>query len=409
VPNRLEKCAADQQEARVQKIFGKSGLRQLRQSSVAVIGVGQLGGSVAQELGCLSIPITLVDYGTVEPENIGTQGFRIDHLGMTKVEARATQISECTTKSKFLLIPAPIEDVGIGIFSQTRLIITALDSRASRIRVAEIAQLLGIPMLDLAVDGTGKRLLGNVALYESSQPDAPGYCCRWDAQGIAAIRNEGQRQGCPSWRSSGVPITPPTLSAPAFGRAVSGLATTWAIDRLLGRADQLMNTQIQLHSGSTTTLRSLTMQRSPRCALSHSMLEPISTVSAKTTVGELAKHAVADLGAEPEAFQLYHRDFVPELFCPLDGQTRALPRFRHGYRDDEVACGCSPGSEFVPSEQSDRLNQVMWRRWSAMTWHDLALPASDVVTAVAADGREAHYVIGPPPMPCTRTTVGRKK
>ncbi|MBW2715302.1 MAG: ThiF family adenylyltransferase [Deltaproteobacteria bacterium] len=407
--NRLEGRAADQQEARVEKIFGKRELRKLRQPSVAIIGVGQLGGSVAQELGCLSIPLTLVDCGTVAPTNVGTQGFRIDHLGMTKVEARASQISECTTKSKFRLIPSLIENVGIGIFLQTRLIITALDSRASRIRVAEIAQLLGIPMLDLAVDGTGKRLLGTVALYESRQPDAPCYCCRWDAQAIAAIRNEGQRQGCPSWRSPSVPITPPTLSAPAFGRAVAGLATTWAIDRLLDRADQLMNTQIQLHSGSTTTLRSLTMLRSPRCALSHSMLEPISTVPEKTTLGGLAKHAVADLGAEPEAFQLHHRDFVPELFCPLDGQTRALPRFRHGYRDDEVACGCSPGSEFVPREQSDRLNQVMWRRWSAMKWLDLALPASDVVTAVAADGREAHYIVGPPPTPRARTAVGRKR
>lgn len=405
--SQIERREVDHQEVRIQTLFGRAALRQLRLPSVAIIGLGMLGGPVSLQLGCLSIPLVLVDYGTVAPTNVGTQGFRNDQVGEAKVEARAAQISECTARPKLRLITARIEDIGIGAFSQTRLIISALDSRASRIRVAEIAQLLGIPMLDLAVDGTGKRLLGNVALYGSCQPDAPCYGCRFSTDAIAAIRTEGHGSGCPSWRNPRVPKIPPTLAAPAFGLAIAGLATTWAIDTLLDRADQLANTQIQIHADSQTRLRSLSMQRSPHCSLSHSMLKPIRTLPKNTTIGGLAKQAVADLGEEPEAFQLHHRDFVSELFCPLDGKTRSLPRLSQAYRDNEVICGCEPGAEFIPTEQSDRLSQVTWRRHSAMKWRDLGLPMSDVITAITSDGRSAHYIIGPPPAPRALVASGK--
>ena len=153
---RFESHAVDQREARKQLIYGKGALLQLRQPSVAIVGNGLLGGEIALQLGGLGVPLILVDQGSVRPVNVGSQGFRTSQIGLSKVEARAAQISECTSDPKLHLIHKRIEDVGIAVFSRTRLIISALDNRASRIRLAEIALLLGIPMIDLAVDGSGR-------------------------------------------------------------------------------------------------------------------------------------------------------------------------------------------------------------------------------------------------------------
>jgi hypothetical protein len=263
-------------------------------------------------------------------------------------------------------------------------------------------------MVDIAVDGSGRHLLGTVALYEARRFDAPCYSCRFDSAAIAAIRNEGRGTGCPNWRDNALPAMPPTLAASSFGTVIAGLGSTWAIAALLERADELASTQIQISADSTTALRRLAMRRSSHCVMNHSALEPLRTVPARIAIGELAKQAAVDLGTEPEAFRLHHRNFVSELYCPVDGQTRSLPRFSHGYRDEELVCGCTTGAEFIPREQSDRIDRSTWRRLSGMKWHDLALPASDVVTAVAPDGRESHYVIGRPPTPRIRVASGGK-
>jgi molybdopterin/thiamine biosynthesis adenylyltransferase len=396
---RFDSHALDQREARKQLIYGKEALLQLRQPSVAIVGTGLLGGEIALQLGGLGVPLILVDQGIVRPVNVGGQGFQTSQIGLPKVEARAAQISECTSDPKLHLIHNRIEDVGVGVFSRTRLIISALDNRSSRIRLAEIALLLGIPMIDLAVDGSGRHLLGSVALYEPRQPDAPCYSCKIGASEIAAIRNEGRGAGCPNWRETTSPKTPPTLAAAPFGALISGLASTWAIAVLLGRADCLASTQVQICADSTPTLRSLEMRRSSHCVMEHSALQPLRTVSAKIAIGELAKRAAKDLGGEPDAFQLRNRNFVSELVCPVDGQTRFLPRCSRGYDDAELICGCTKGAVYVPREQSDRIGSALWRRLSRMKFQELALPAADIVTAVARDGRAAHYIIGRPPAP----------
>lgn len=60
----------------------------LQTTDVTVIGVGAIGRQVALQLAAIGAPrIQLIDFDTVEEENLAAQGFRESDLGMKKVQA----------------------------------------------------------------------------------------------------------------------------------------------------------------------------------------------------------------------------------------------------------------------------------------------------------------------------------
>lgn len=65
----------------------------LKHLKVSVIGVGAIGRQVAIQLAAIGAKqIQLIDFDTVEPTNITTQGYFQEDLKQTKVEATAKQI-----------------------------------------------------------------------------------------------------------------------------------------------------------------------------------------------------------------------------------------------------------------------------------------------------------------------------
>ena len=54
---------------------------------MGIAGLGTLGGETLRHLAMLGVPMVLLDRGMVEPENLGTQGFAADHVGLSKVKA----------------------------------------------------------------------------------------------------------------------------------------------------------------------------------------------------------------------------------------------------------------------------------------------------------------------------------
>lgn len=60
-----------------------------------MIGVGAVGRQVALQLAALGVPrLQLIDFDTVEPTNITTQGYRWGELGRPKVTATAEAVQE---------------------------------------------------------------------------------------------------------------------------------------------------------------------------------------------------------------------------------------------------------------------------------------------------------------------------
>ena len=204
-------------EDRQKQIFGKKNFARLQGNLAAVVGLGLLGGSFCFHLGQLRIPQLLIDPDCVDEANLANQDFEPQHVGTAKVVARSDQLTQRSPGARAGWLQARVEEVGLGVFGRVNLIVTAIDSRISRLRVAEISQKLRLPWLDLACDGSGERLQGTVTYWDPRQPNAACAACRYDADTFDTIRREGRGPGCPSWGNPGVPVTPPTLMAPPFG------------------------------------------------------------------------------------------------------------------------------------------------------------------------------------------------
>ena len=67
----------------------------ISQMTATVIGVGAIGRQVALQLAAIGTPrIQLIDFDMVESTNITTQGYRVQDLGQSKVDATAKAIQE---------------------------------------------------------------------------------------------------------------------------------------------------------------------------------------------------------------------------------------------------------------------------------------------------------------------------
>lgn len=385
---------SDDRFARPRALFGDKLFARLQRSLVVLVGAGLLGGAVLRELCQLNVPVINIDPGLVDPENLGNQLFQARDVGSAKVDARAAFARECTPDCRVVPVQSRVQDVPLGLFHPAKLIVAGLDNRSARVAVAEIAQKLGVPQIDMAVDGTGRHRIGTISHYDARRSQSACYACKLGPGDLASIRTEGRAQGCASWRDPESPETPPTVAAGSFGVTVAGIATTWAIDVLLGAEGGRTNRQTQVFEDGETRVRTLTLERNERCPLPHRALKPLKVVPAGT-IGELATQAGKDLGEEPERIQLHGRNtFVRDLHCYEHGETRSWPRLAHAYTDEDVACGCKPGAEFQPLELLDHLERHDFQRLYAMEWEELGLATADVVTAVASDGREASYVVG---------------
>ena len=375
-------------DERLAATLGREALERLHASTAAIVGVGLLGGRISQDLALLGVGQILVDPGRVEPANLGNQALPAAALGEPKVAARARQIELLAPDCRVEAIAARVEALGLARLAGVDLLVAGLDSRASRVRVNDISLRLAIPWVDCAVDGSGRELLGSVALYDPRVPDSPCYLCRLDGAALAALAREGRGSGCPSWRDPAAPLTVPTLASPAFGGAVAGFAALWCLDVLLGRAGAVAGREL-LVGVRPPRLASVALARSPRCCHDHGRLDPLRP-SLEPTLPALYERATADLGRPPDALALHHHALVRGLRCPACGATRALARLSHAYSDADVRCGC--GSEMAPASMADRMGPDELAELADLSFADLGFPESDVVSAVSGDG-VAHYAV----------------
>jgi adenylyltransferase/sulfurtransferase len=369
--------------------LGADALALLRGSTVALIGLGALGGPVGMHLASLGVALVLVDPDVVSLANLGNQLWPAASVGEAKSEARARQLAALNPECPLAPISARIEDLGLAALAGVGLLITGLDGRAARLRVAELSLRLGIPWVDAAVDGTGQALRGTVTVFDPRLPDTACYGCRLDAADLGTIAKEGRGLGCPSWRRDARALTPPTLQASAFGGVIAGYQAIVATRVLLGRAGELIGRQLVVECDTAPRLRMLGLTPNPRCLIGHHRLAPLRVVAGEQ-IGEVLVAAAAALGTPAESLGFHGRMLAVGLTCPGCAARRDVVRVAEAVSDADATCAC--GVEMVPERLVSEVSAAELRMWSERTWTDLGLPVADVVTA-RASGVEAHFVL----------------
>ncbi len=156
----------DNRFIRTEMLIGNEGLEKLKNSKVAVFGIGGVGGYVCEALARSGIgKFILVDNDTVSISNINRQIIALEStVGMYKTEAMAKRIkdinpnAEVKIYNKFYLG----EEDDCIIDDDCNYIVDAVDTVTAKIALILAGERMGIPVISSM--GTGNKL--NPAMFE---------------------------------------------------------------------------------------------------------------------------------------------------------------------------------------------------------------------------------------------------
>lgn len=146
--------------SRTELLLGQEGLEKLKNSRVAVFGVGGVGGYVAEALARSSVgEIDLVDNDTVSFSNINRQIIATTKtVGQKKTQVMKERILEINPSARvntfdvfFMPDTAELFD-----FSKYSYVVDAIDTVTGKIALVECAQKAGVPIISSM--GAGNKL-----------------------------------------------------------------------------------------------------------------------------------------------------------------------------------------------------------------------------------------------------------
>jgi len=130
--------------------------QKLADSTVAIVGCGGLGGSLAEELSRLGIgSLILVDGDHIEESNLNRQLFATErNLGQPKVEAARDRLQAVNSSVKLKLIKDWFtDDNAEELFKGADLVCDALDSISRRISLEHACHRIGLPLVYAGIAG----------------------------------------------------------------------------------------------------------------------------------------------------------------------------------------------------------------------------------------------------------------
>lgn len=128
----------------------------LAESTVAIVGCGGLGGSMAEEFSRLGVgKLILVDGDKIEESNLNRQLFATEkNIGLKKVEAARQRLEAVNSTVELKLIYDWFnEDNASGFFEGADLVCDALDSISRRVELEKACHNLGLPLVYAGIAG----------------------------------------------------------------------------------------------------------------------------------------------------------------------------------------------------------------------------------------------------------------
>ena len=371
-------------------LVGPDGLAKLQRSSVAIVGVGNVGGQLGPHFSTMGCDLTLVDRDVVVRENLGTQGFSAkEDVGRSKVEARARALRAGNDRCSVTAVKADIGSLGMGVLRNVDLLFCCLDNRKDRVVVNDIVTRLGLPWIDTAVDGTGTMMRGRVAAYDAVRDGAACYLCPYDSESLREIATQNAPRGCPVLGATETVETPPTLAISALGGAVAAVAAVVGLRMLLGKSASAVSRESYLDL-DRMVFNTHALERNPQCLSDHRVFTLVP-LEGDMSVRATFERAAESLGGDP-VLQLYRRSIVRRSRCQKCGRERALHRVLETMTRRQRSCTC--GELMVPlaGHVTDRITREELESYRRLTWRQIGVPREDVVVASRGADEIAYLV-----------------
>ena len=148
------------QFSRTEMLLGSAAVARLRNSHVAVFGLGGVGGWCAEALCRSGVgELTLVDQDTVSPSNLNRQQAALHStLGMEKAQATALRLRDISPDCVLHPLCARYEADSREMFFPARYdyIVDAIDLVSCKLDLIQTAHRLGVPIISAL--GTGNKV-----------------------------------------------------------------------------------------------------------------------------------------------------------------------------------------------------------------------------------------------------------
>ena len=223
------------------------------------IGGGNIGSHLIAHLARLREvgELLLIDSGTYEAKDIRSQEINPGDVGRFKALVQAQRASQINPGLRITAISERVENVPWGLLNAD-VILTGLDSKASRCAVNLIAWRLGIPWIDAAVEADG--LLARISVFRPG-PNRSCMECAWDERDYATL---DQRHLCQP--EAEAPATNATSSLGALAAALQAIECGKVLD---GDWEHVAVDRQLLVDARSGALQVTTFSRSRRCRFDH--------------------------------------------------------------------------------------------------------------------------------------------
>ncbi|MBC52579.1 MAG: molybdopterin-synthase adenylyltransferase MoeB [Gammaproteobacteria bacterium] len=227
--------------------FDIEGQTRLLQSTVLIVGMGGLGSPVAMYLAAAGVGhLILVDDDVVEISNLQRQlVHREASVGDSKVESARQTLLALNSQISITTVNQRVDRALLAqlISQPVDLVVDACDNFSTRFAINDVCLQYQVPL----VSGAAIRLEGQVAVFDSRQPDSPCYQCLYqggDDEQMSCARNG--------------------VLAPVVG-IIGSMQALEAIKVLSGMGKSLCG-RLLLFDAMTSSWRELRLSRDPACS-----------------------------------------------------------------------------------------------------------------------------------------------
>ncbi len=336
--------------------------------ALLVAGLGAIGLALVEHVSRMSAvsSVLLVDHDSFTDANVSSQLVSLRYSGHAKVAVAAARMAEVNPALRIEKRQCRLEELPRGCF-RGRVVISCLDSRLARTRLAGLCFAMGVELwLDAGVRPDG--VLTRVSVMFPSHPGATCLCCGWSAREWDAITAQFSCAG----EYNNAPTRSPSYLGAAAAAQVAHLLNRHSAGNLPACADMESHMlSMYAHRAWTTTVR-----RNPDCRSRHERwsIEQLGKSAAGCKLGEF--HGMKSLS-------LPGLPFVHKLRCGC-GHEKKLLFVASRFTSAQLRCpSCGRPMRFGALDLADDIDlfglEGIGPETSALALADVGVTDGDVI------------------------------
>ncbi len=316
-------------------------LSELKRRSVAVFGLGAVGGEILASLARLGVGRLIgIDPGRYREDSWRTQPVFPEHAGQAKAWVQGLRARRHNPAGEVWAAIGRAQDLPLGLLRKIDVFITAGDNMELPVWAGNMAIALGKKALvQGAVHGPTWTAICRTYNLASAGSPCPGCMLRAREWGLLSVR-----YGCdPAAATEGGFVKDhdlgPTATLPTICTTAAQMATLECLKRLLNIDAQEVQSEEISYCLLTHQLLRTTLPRNPSCRCAHERWKILDLTQppSQMTLSKLA----SSINCEKGDLQIRGEShWVSDTLCGRCGLKTPVRRFVHGFGVKVGACDC---------------------------------------------------------------------